>query len=632
MATPSRPLVVRQASRVPGGFDTDDDLSPIKTEYIQDGEEESEDAPVVEQLTSSIKAEEGNSILSALSDDGRSQLVGENSVLDEKVMGRRLMDMDSSFLAVVSPAAHNDDAFIFGEHHPNSSTIAEPPDTEHGHRQDDNENQNEPTDKSYPKSPMTPPELYQTPAPVSGYDADHDDDNIDTASLETMSSSPTAAAAARTVSRAVSSTSNGGYQTAEDRTAAKTPESEVPSSTADQELTPRKSLQASISSRAASPTPTKPVASQNIEEAANGDIDEVEFDSPRSRKRPKYLKSRMNSQRSSYSSYTTTSTEGASDVTLGADFALQSGGAAPYGGSINSRPTRDLTRTISLGSIASGVSNLSDGEDRIKAVVGGLDSSLDTLNEEDDAATRRALSRSREEDAPPETPVGAGRSLNTPTETVISRHVRNLKVPATVARNFRDRPTSPEKRNGANSHGGKNLTLKEQSNAIDKLVKENWDLKLKIKFLDDNLNRRSPEGVAQMIVENVEMRASKFDLQKDIRGLKRSKRELERQLEEKSAELAKHLKDARTTPIQDVPRPEELRDMEEELTFLRDRVTSYEAEVETMRHESFAQEEEKRRLGETLEVLRRKGARGGSDIGAREEIVRILSSCLYITY
>ena len=628
MDTPARPPMVRQPSRVPGGFDTDDDLSPIKTEYLEE-EEFPETAHQGAHTSSTIKAEEGSSGLETRSDDGRSQLAGEASVLDEKDMRRRLMDMDSSFLPEISPAAQNmkssmDDTFVFGEDHPNASTVAEPPDTGRGHKQVEqyNTNLDGPTDDSNLKSPMTPPESYQTPAPRPGYDEDDDDRNINTSSLETLSSSPTAAAAARTISRVVSNASIGGYETADDQTGPKTPKTEVHATVTDEEPTPRKQLATPTSSRAASPTPKKPAAQHDTEEAANGDVDDAELDSPRSRKRPKYLNSRMGSQRSSYSSYTTTSTEGGSDVTLGADFALQSGGAAPYGGSLSSRPTRDLSRTISLGSMASGVSNLSDGEDRIKAISGAVDTNLDTLNEEDDATARRARSWSRDEESiAPETPVGAGRSLNTPTETVISRHVRDLKVPATVARGFRERPPSPEKRNGVSSRGSKNLTLKEQSSTIDKLVKENWDLKLKIKFLDDNLNRRSEEGMTSVIQENVEMRTLKFTLQKEIRELKRDKREFERQLKEKSEELAKHLKNARTEPAEGVPGLEEFHDMEDEISYLRERVTSYEVEVETMRHESSKQEDEKRRLAEMVETVRRKGGRGGSDIGAREEIV-----------
>ena len=628
MATPPRPSMARQVSRVPGGFDTDDDLSPIKTEYLEE-EERPEQGHQGVETRSTIKTEEGSSTLEAPSDDGRSQLAGEASMLDEKDMRRRLMDMDSSFLPEVSPAAQNarsgmEDTFIFGGNHPNSSPMAELPNTERGNKlaEHDGANEDVSVDDTNLKTPTTPPGSYRTPAPRPGYDDEDEHRNINTSSLETLSPSPTAAAAARTISRVVSNASIGGYETADDQNGPKTPDTEVHGAAVDEEPTPRKQLATPMSSRAVPLTPEKPGVSQETEEAANGDVDDAELESPRSRKRPKYLNSRVGSQRSSYSSYTTTSTEGRSDITLGADFALQSGGAAPYGGSLSSRPSRGLSRTTSLGSMASGVSNLSDGEDRIRAVSSGVDTNLDTLNEEDDAATRRARSQSRD-DGPeaPETPVRAGRSLNTPTETVISRHVRDLKVPATVARGFRDRPSSPEKRNGASSRGGKNLTLKEQSSTIDKLVKENWDLKLKIKFLDDNLNRRSEEGMKGIIQENVEMRTLKFTLQKEIRELKRDKRESERQLKEKSEELAKNLKNARTGPVEGTPSAEELRDMEDELSYLRERLTSYEVEVETLRHESSKQEDEKRRLAQMVETVRRKGGRGGSDIGAREEIV-----------
>ena len=50
-----------------------------------------------------------------------------------------------------------------------------------------------------------------------------------------------------------------------------------------------------------------------------------------------------------------------------------------------------------------------------------------------------------------------------------------------------------------------NLTLKEQNSKIDKLSKENFDLKLKIHFLDQALQNRSDEGVKEMISKNVQL-------------------------------------------------------------------------------------------------------------------------------
>ena len=389
--------------------------------------------------------------------------------------------------------------------------------------------------------------------------------------------------------------------------------------------TARRPVMPSINpSHPGSPTPTKLALSQGGANMNNGDIDASDFGALRSRKRPKFLKSRMASQRSSPSSYTTVSTEGGSDITVGADYALQSGGAAPFGGSVRSRPSTDLSRTTSLGSMASGVSEFSDGEDRLKPAGGTLEGSLSTLDEED-IVLRAGMPRDEENNAP-ETPKGTSRSLNTPTETVIAQHVRDVQVPATMAREYRDRhrPPSPEKRNGAPtpsiSRHGKNLTLKEQSSTIDRLMKENWDLKLKISFLNDALNRRSDEGVKAIISENVDLRTAKFQSMTETRELKRSIRELERKLREKSDQLADSIKNVQLEQEGSSQGPKDQQDIDEKISYLTDRVMTYEIEIERMRHESTTREGERRRLAE---VLKKVGERRGpeSDIGAREEMV-----------
>ena len=609
MATPSRPTVARQSSRVPGGFDTDDDLSPIKTSFDEEDSAQYS-IPYQAQATPITQPLLGDDSLSAPSEDGRSPMVSDgHTYLQEREMRRRLEDVDSSFLPAISPAARarNDDSFEPGQPHPNAHAGASP--DKHAQSNDD----------AMPNSPSTPPEIYQTPAPgrselPSGNsptpDTAIDHGHQNTSSLETMSSSPTAAAAARTVSRAVSMASmDGGYETADDSKGGIA----LGSSNVDgEEATPRKQHHASASfSRASSPTPTKTQGSQGPSETTTDE--DTDLSSLRASKRPKVLNNRMASQRSSCSSYTTTSTEGGSDVTLGADFALQSGGAVPQRGSLTSRPS-DFARTISLGSMASGISDLSDRDDRIKASEGGLH----TLDEEDDTIRDET---SKAGDAIPETPRALGGRLNTPTDTVIAQHVRDIEVPVTMAREFRDRHrnASPAKRNGAPTpsvgRSGKSLTLKEQSGTIDRLMKENWDLKLKINFLDDALSRRSDEGVKAMISENVDLRTAKFKSAKEMRELKRMERELERKLKEKSEELSKRVE----VPIPEAgPDPEEFQFMENELTYFRERVTNYESEIEKMRHESFAQEKEKKRLAE---VLKRVGeSNGGADIGVREEV------------
>ena len=626
MATPTRPTVARQVSKVPGGFDTDEDLSPIKTSFDQDDFERHE-VLSQSQAASVTQPQPGDDSLNALSDDGRNLMAGEgDTFLQENEMRRRLEDVDSTFLPELSPATQTrtDDSADFSEPHPNSYAATVQQANEENYKQSMDPFRGDQDTMAH--SPATPPEMYQTPAPRreelqsrDSTDTEIDRGNYNTSSLETMSSSPTAAAAARTVSRAVSMASiDGGYETADDSKGGIALEQSSPGAESDDHPTPRKArLPSASSSRASSPTPTKPSEPQENNEATD------DLGSVRSQKRPKFLNSRMASQSSSYSSYTTTSIEGGSEVTVGADFALQSGGAVPQG-SLSSRPS-NYSRTISLGSMASGISDLSDREDRIRPI----ERNLHTLDEEDDTAREDTWKAERHDPEVPQTPRATSRNINTPTDTVIAQHVRDIEVPATLAREYRDRhgQPSPEKRNGAptpSARGGKSLTLKEQSSTIDRLMKENWDLKLKINFLDDALSRRSDEGVKAMISENVDLRTAKFKSAKEMRELKRTNRELERKLQEKIDELAKKAEAPIPEKVETGPSSEEFQFMENELTYFRERVMSYEVEVEKMRHEGFAQEMEKKRLAEMLK--RASESSGGADLGVHEEVVSIEAS------
>ena len=337
-----------------------------------------------------------------------------------------------------------------------------------------------------------------------------------------------------------------------------------------------------ISSRDGSTTPT---------ESSQAASTIIPISPSENRKRPTYLDSRMASGRSSYSSYTTISTEAGSDLTVGADDALQLGGAVPEGSSLLSRPG-DFSRTFSLGSVASGISEPSPSKagDR-----------LPTLDEF------------------PHTPAMTGRKTSNPSDTVINKHVEDVRVPETVAREFKShqREPSPEKRDRPNSRNANNLTLKEQSGTIDRLMKENWNLKLKITFLDEALNRKSDESIKAMISENVELRTAKFQAAKESRELKRSIRDLERRLKEKAEELSQKAS-------QPVSEPGSGRDddafaeLEEEVTFLRERVTTYDVEIEKVRHDAFVQETEKKKLAEVVRQM--SSASHGADVGAREEV------------
>ncbi|KAL9593445.1 MAG: hypothetical protein Q9219_007548 [cf. Caloplaca sp. 3 TL-2023] len=623
MATPTKPKIERHSSRVPGGFDTDEDLSPIKPQFdYEDFDEFDQQTPSKPPPNISMQSRFGDdSSIDAVSDDAKLNLADEGNTVDEKEIHRQLMDIDSSFLPNTSPitqsnASGADDTYVFGPekgspHEYNTQSIA-------------NERS---SGVDAGASPATPPEMYQTPAPGreellpdQEYDETDAPGNYNPSSLETMSSSPTAAAAARTISRAVSSTSVGGYETADD-----THDSGVSldyngeKNSTDRDATPKKAMDVpASSSRDNSPTPTKSAPSRENENSEDGDHDNSEPKVPR---RPAYLNSRMASQRSSYSSHTTTSTEEESEATVGADYALQSGGSVPYGGSVNSRPSL-ASRSVTLGSMASGITNLSDGDDKPKPSDNPLDG-LDTLDEEEEPSNQKVMTENHQNDDAPHTPRVSHPNLHTPTETVIAQHVKDVQVPATMARELQDRfrSSSPEKRNGgptpsANRHA-KSMTLKEQSNTIDKYMKLNWDLQLKITFLNQALNQRSDEGIKAMISENVELNTVRVNLAKEIRELKRSIRALERDLENKNDELTKMTRLAHEAEAHTGPSPQEFQDLENEVTYLRERVSTYEVDFEKLKHDSIRQDSEKRRMAEVLKSVSR---RGGSDVGIREEL------------
>ncbi|MDI1484906.1 MAG: hypothetical protein OHK93_000040 [Ramalina farinacea] len=582
MAAQSRPSVSRKGSHVPGGFDTDDDLSPIKPNFGEDDLPPLDDTPV--KPSTPMRAAPQH----APSHDDSSMMAGENDTfLQEKEMRRQLEELDSTFLPDVSPVgpAPRADLSSISEERAESE-----PSTAIRDRSHSEEDPGRLRDRS--ESPLTPPHMYQTPAPGrADLPSDDAQENSyggfhpNTSSLETMSSSPMAAAAARTVSRAVSSASTSNDTVDESRGGVRLDQDDAP--TRAQSSTPR----------AGSPTPMNSPSydkrSQKPESSAG--------DSPSKPRRPSYLQDRMASGRSSYSYRSTAST--GSDITLGADYALQSGGAVPQRGSLTSRPS-DFTRSISLGSVVSGIS---DSDDRNLSKEGGLY----TLQEQD-----------RLED--PETPIASRRNISTPTDTAIARHVKDVQVPETLAREYgnRRRQQSPERRTGAPTpsagRNGNTLTLKEQSGTIDRLMKENWNLKLKITFLDEALNRTSDESIKAMISENVDLRTAKFQFAKETREFKRTIRDLERKLQEKSEELAQKMRAA----VSEVPSQshdeESFAELEEEVMYLRERVMTYDVEIEKTRNEAFVHDTEKKKLAEVVKQLSATGR--GADIGAREEV------------
>ena len=287
----------------------------------------------------------------------------------------------------------------------------------------------------------------------------------------------------------------------------------------------------------------------------------------------------------------------------GADYALQTGGAAPSSTSQNKIWNNDLARSVSVGSMASGVSGLGDESSLDKTTSGraslddGAATGLETLDEEHTHSTQEndpeAINNTE-----PVTPKGPERHDNL--------------------------GTSPRKLTGALSPGftrsGRSMTLKEQSSTIDRLSKENFGLKIKIHFLNVALDERSEEGIKDVVSENVELKSDKLNLQKQIQMLKRQVRDMERRFRDKELfDGANHeaSEDGNHGSAQ-----------QEEILFLRKRLGSYEVEIEKLRNDSFAKESEKTRLAAAIRALNEGRTTMASGFGAREERVSYTYVCL----
>lgn len=549
------------------------------------------------------------------------------TLIEEKEMRRKLMDMESSFLPELStigvdadrPNTGADDTYLVGvapgENQMDGSQVS--PFTRNDASKAPAPNQEQRL-QTPPENQANNPDMDPDATPA----VHQDQEEGNTSSLETISSSPTAAAAARTVSR-VLSTSSKSTNTNE------RPQEQENDRSSHLGVDDRRTLGRSVS-------PAQSDSRLFHEHGGEGDITISSSGSlaEQKRKRPKYLNSRQSSHRFSASSVASDNTDVThSDATLGADYALQSGGAVPGHGDSTRR--QDLARTISLGSMASSISGYSD-ENLIEkrnnsSTSRATETGLHTLDEEGGASQSRPATSSQKvtklEEAAPVTPKAKPPAdAPFPTDSAIAEHVRDIQVPGTFARQFRDshgQGVSPEKHPGAPTPGfgrsGRSMTLKEQSSTIDRLSKENFDLKMRIHFLNEALNKRSEEGIKEMISENVELKSDKLKLQKDNQHLRRKVRDLEKQLKDREQPSDKESlvnNDPENSDDEDRHPPDE------ELLYLRERMEQYEVEIERLRSESIARESEKRRLAEMVKALG-DGRPIGSEAGAREERVSL---------
>ncbi|KAL1642738.1 hypothetical protein SLS58_005242 [Diplodia intermedia] len=562
-----------------------------------------------------LPSDDDDSFLRPPSDSADNSHLGSDggSAIMEREMQRKLLDIESSFLpdrdADRSEAAQAstgaDDTYVYG-----ASSLRPPP--RNGARGNGRSRGSSgrrsvhAEDVALPESPAHPDDAHGAPAPGHGHYDEGDRFEEGSSSFdEHAPSSPTAAAAERSQSRP------------EEQTSKQTEPIIEVSHAENQGQQHEEDAQSQKSFRPTSSTST--VKAERAEHDWTGDDEQrsrfrdtfsstITARNPSNassvRKRPSFLRDRSRgpSQRSTTSSFAGRSESSFGDTRDSSDFALQTGGALPGTGMRGS--DRDLSRLPSLGSIASSISGNSEGRpslDRARSTLSQADNNLERLDEEP-----RPTSAS-----PPATPTARPFSsgTNNMTDTVITKHVQNIRVPDTVAREYREKHAkSPERPSTASqfafsSRTKHNLTLKEQNSKIDKLSKENFDLKLKIHFLDQALQNRSDEGVKDMISKNVQLQTDLATEKKENQSLRRKVRELERKL--KAQEEGMAAAKEKTTGSDD-ERGEGFHgqgEMEEEITYLRECLTQSETEIDRLKEEGLAKEVEKRRMAEYVKSM-----------------------------
>lgn len=624
-----RPQTAVRDRKVPGGFDAEDrdDLSPNKADFEDSvlanaqAHVQNNRIPSLDHANLPSLPPGDSSLLYNPSENGNLGSDALQYSVDEREMQRHLNDVESSFMPVASPIGMDlkkgaDDTYLFDGAQPPPRHEQRPP-QDSGPSTKPVETNNA-TDEDIPQSPS----VYQTPAPNrDSSQLEELEESVDnTSSLETMSS-PTAAAAARVVSRAIPTASNSGYDEADETVDEPSQEHIDHLDGMDIEATPRKPKGESYAGLSNGPTLQRNPSNRSLNDPI-GDAGSTPGFALTNRKtsdrKPKYLRSRYSSHNSSISSLLTNlESQDGSQATLGADadYALQSGGAAPAGGFSRSSSTAALSRSISLGSMASAIEDLSSGPDLSK-----IDGSLAILAEENINRDQKAP----EDISPPETPraMSISRPMAAPTDTIIARHVRNVHVPESLAQEYRSKNEASHKRTAfpgsTIGKSGKNMTLKEQSSTIERLSKENFDLKLKVMFLSERLDKLSEEGVKEMISENVELKTGLAIIQRDNKALRRKVKELEKQLkddEERPSTARSETSAGNTSPKWFDQ--EGAQEREEELLYLRERVEEYVTEIEKLRNDALSRESEKRNLAE---VVRQMGERRGQNVEAREEM------------
>ncbi|KAI2727631.1 hypothetical protein DTO012A7_2676 [Penicillium roqueforti] len=90
---------------------------------------------------------------------------------------------------------------------------------------------------------------------------------------------------------------------------------------------------------------------------------------------------------------------------------------------------------------------------------------------------------------------------------------------------------------GVLGDGGNNLSLKDQAMAIDRLSKVNFSLKLRIHFMEEQLQKAGPEYNNDALKENRELKLLRVTMQRDISRYRKSLQQAEKDLKDYQLQL-----------------------------------------------------------------------------------------------
>ncbi|KAI9844909.1 MAG: hypothetical protein M1837_005195 [Sclerophora amabilis] len=139
---------------------------------------------------------------------------------------------------------------------------------------------------------------------------------------------------------------------------------------------------------------------------------------------------------------------------------------------------------------------------------------------------------------------------------------------------------------GVISDGANMMTLREQENIIKKIGSENWGLKLKIHFLEEQLKKAGPGFSEEALRENTDLKVDRVTMQTELRQYRKTVARAERDLEAYRQQLVelqektkqKHAEDIKSEELDQFRQM--LKDKEAEVQDLKDRLETYQAEEE----------------------------------------------------